>query len=114
MKVYYTNIYLHSNGRRTLIGAFKSWLEFSAALGVSRSKANVDGQILDRGLHLDFALKHPNKAFEVVYDLGRGMRFMGYLEIRSPRQDKMRHRQNRGRNEAITYLQKNKGLIIDA
>jgi len=112
MKVYYSFIYLNSTGRRRIVGAFTSWKAFSEVLGVSVSKACSDGCILDRGTHFEYALDHPEKAFEVVDDPSRGMRFVGYIEIKSHESDKFRHRRNRGHGQAVAYIKKNDGVVV--
>jgi len=111
LKVYCTSIFLNSEGRITLFGAFKSWKAFAETLGVSRTKASVEGRVLEKGKLSEWALAHPETSWQSVGDNWAGGKFTGVIPVTS----KFRHR-NRMHNKnngAKEYVEANKGTLVE-
>jgi len=118
MKIYKTEIYYNSDGRRRIFGCFESWVDFARFLGVSVSKIRENGdtvtydRILDESTRL-YIFTHPEQAWERVEDFNKGIKVIGLIPISSPDEDNLRVRQERGHEKALEYVRINKGILLE-
>ena len=109
LRVYYTSIYLHSEGRLELFGAFKSWKAFAESLGKSRTNVHAQGTYLDKGNLYEWALAHPESSWEAIGDGYRGDQFAGVIPIKCWFRTRYEHK--RGATGAVDYIKANEGTL---